>query len=281
MIEDILLQALVHRTSLRSALARRFIKQFSLFSYEKRLSIDAVDRPYYGYCIFQAARLASLLKYPRISAIEFGCGGGNGLLNAEMHIKEIMKIFPVDIELYGFDSGSGLPPPVDYRDMPHYFRPGLYGMDQGSLQQRLERAKLVIGDVRDTCATFLQKYQPAPIGCVFHDLDYYSSTRDALTLFDNEPRYFLPRVFMYFDDIIGNDTWLCNEFSGERLAIDEFNQTHDLKKISANLFVVKKHSYSWWPDQIFIYHDFEHPQYNNFIADKEQAVHESNIKQKN
>ena len=278
MSNDILLQALVHRTSLRSALARRLIKKFSLFSYEKRLSIEAVDRPHYGYCIFQAARLASLLKYPRISVIEFGCGGGNGLLNAEMHIKEVMNIFPVVIELYGFDSGTGLPPPVDYRDMPHYFRPGLYEMDPGSLQARLARAKLVIGDVRDTCATFLQKYQPAPIGCVFHDLDYYSSTRDALTLFDSEPRYFLPRVFMYFDDIIGNDTWLCNEFSGERLAIKEFNKAHHSKKISVNHFVVKKHPSSWWPDHVFIHHDFEHPQYNNFVADKEQVNHESHIK---
>ena len=51
--------------------------------------------------------MASLLGYPKISVIEFGCGGGNGLLNAEMHINEVMKIFAVDIELYGFDSGSG------------------------------------------------------------------------------------------------------------------------------------------------------------------------------
>ena len=98
------------RTPLRSVLARRFIKRFSLFSYEKRLSIEAVDRPNYGYCIFQAARLASLLQYPKISVIEFGCGGGNGLLNAEMHINEVMKLFAVSIDLYGFDGGSGMPP---------------------------------------------------------------------------------------------------------------------------------------------------------------------------
>jgi hypothetical protein len=42
-----------------------------------------------------------------------------------------MNLFCVDIELYGFDSGSGLPPPLDYRDMPHYFRAGLYEMDRG------------------------------------------------------------------------------------------------------------------------------------------------------
>ena len=107
---DIIPKALTHRSPLRSVLARRFIKQFSLFSYEKRLSIEAVDRPNYGYCIFTAARLASLLHYPRMSVIEFGCGGGNGLLNAEMHINEVMKLFPVSVDLYGFDGGSGMPP---------------------------------------------------------------------------------------------------------------------------------------------------------------------------
>jgi hypothetical protein len=184
-------------------LAKRFIKRLSLFSYEERLSIEAVDRPNYGYCIFQAARLASLLKYPRISVIEFGCGGGNGLLNAEMHIKEVMKLFSVNVDLYGFDCGAGLPPPTDYRDMPHYFQAGLYEMNRASLERQLKRAKLVIGDIRDTCATFFEKYNPAPIGCMLHDLDFYSSTRDALTLFDGQASYFLPRVFMYFDILSG------------------------------------------------------------------------------
>jgi hypothetical protein len=76
-----------------------------------------VDRPTYGYRIFQAARLANLLNYPRISVIEFGCGGGYGLLNAEMHIKEVINL-------------------------PHYFRAGLYEMDRGSLERRLKHATL-------------------------------------------------------------------------------------------------------------------------------------------
>src|SRR5262249_47991956 len=85
-MSDALLRLLTSRTPLRVALARKLVKHASLFSYEKRLHFGAVERPHYGYCIFQAARLASLLGYPRISVIEFGCGGGNGLVNAEMHI---------------------------------------------------------------------------------------------------------------------------------------------------------------------------------------------------
>jgi hypothetical protein len=75
-MKDTLLKILMSPQPLRAALTRRLIKEFSLFSYAYRLSIGAVDRPNYGYCIFQAARLARLLHYPRISVIEFGCGGG-------------------------------------------------------------------------------------------------------------------------------------------------------------------------------------------------------------
>jgi hypothetical protein len=272
-LDNLLLKILTYPAPLRVALARRFIKQFSLFSYEDRISVGAIDRPHYGYCIFQAAKLASLLGCPKISVIEFGCGGGNGLLNAEMHISEVMKIFPIEIELYGFDSGSGLPPPRDYRDMPHYFQGGLYEMDRKSLERKLKRAKLIIGDVKDGCATFLREHDPAPIGCMFHDLDYYSSTRDALAYLDAGASHFLPRVFMYFDDIIGNNVWLCNEFTGERLAIAEFNQKHETQNISKNYSAPKQ----YWSDQIYIYHDFDHPKYNDFVAGKEQIEHQNSI----
>ena len=238
----------------------------------------AVHRPHYGHCIFEAAQLAARLKYPRISVIEFGCGGGKGLLNAEMHISEISKIFPVEIELYGFDTGNGLPPARDYRDFAHYFRSGLYRMNVHALKANLKQARLVLGDVRETCKTFFSDYNPAPIGCVFHDLDFYSSTRDALTLFDAESSHFLPRVFMYFDDVIGSNTWLVSEFAGEPLAIDEFNKGHAFKKIALNRRMPLDYpDQQEWTHQIFIYHDFQHPQYDTYVADPEQQMHEEHI----
>jgi hypothetical protein len=275
-VKDLLLRMLTYPRPVRYILTRRVARK--LFPYRDRLDIGYVDRPHYGYCIYQAARLAALLHHPKISVIEFGCGGGNGLINAEMHIAEVMKLFPVEIELYGFDMGSGLPAPQDYRDIPHYFRPGLYEMDRQSLEQKLQRAKLVIGDVKDTCASFFNQYNPAPIGCVLHDLDFYSSTRDALTLFDADASHFLPRVFMYFDDIIGDDLWLCNEFTGELLAIGEFNRGHAHKKIAQNQPLRFQYPNDRWPYQIFIYHDFEHPKYNDFVGEKEQKGHEERIR---
>jgi hypothetical protein len=276
-----LLQILTYPLPFRRALTKKIVKRLSLLPYEVRLSMGAVVRPHYGYCIFQAARLAKSLGYRRISIIEFGCGGGKGLLAAEMHIAEVSRKFPVDIELYGFDMGSGLPCPRDHRDMPHFFRPGLYHMDRESLDRKLERATLIIGDVKDRCATFFQDYSPAPIGCIFHDLDFYSSTRDSLEILNAEPDYFLPRVFMYFDDVIGDDVWLCNEFAGERLAIEEFNLNHDLKKISQNKYLPLRYpSNEWWPHQVYIYHDFGHPRYNDFVATEEQMMLEKAIRLK-
>jgi hypothetical protein len=99
-----------------------------------------------------------------------------------------------------------------------------------------------------------------------------------LTLFDGDSSRFLPRIFMYFDDIVGDDTWLCNEFTGQRLAIEEFNQQHASKKICKDYFVSKKYPDSWWADLIYIYHDFAHPRYNDFVADKEQMAHEAGIR---
>jgi hypothetical protein len=272
------LNVLTHPRSLRAALVREVVRRFSLFSYRERLFADAVERPHYGLCIYEAAQLATRLGYPKISVIEFGCGGGNGLLNAEMHIAEISKLLPVTIELYGFDSGEGLPEGEDYRDLLHYFRPGQFPMTTKVLQSRLRFAKLVLGNVKDTCRTFFSEYNPAPIGAIFHDLDFYSSTRDALTLFDGDSRYFLPRAFMYFDDIIGDNTWLANEYVGEQLAIQEFNQSHPTKKIVPNRRLPLRYFDAPWAHQIYNYHDFAHPDYTVFVGAPEQVSHEAGIR---
>ena len=151
-------------------------------------------------------------------------------------------------------------------------------MDPNTLRQKLKIAKLVLGDVRDTSKTFFSKFHPAPIGCIFHDLDFYSSTSDAFTLFDADAAYFLPRIFMYFDDAIGNNTWLVSEFAGEPLAIEEFNRKHSFKKIAANRSMPHIYPDQWWTHLIYNYHDFQHPKYNVFVADKEQIKHETDIK---
>jgi len=271
-----LIRQIISRQPLRPVL-RPVVRKLSLLPYRDRLELNWIDRPYYGHCIFEAVQLAARLHVPRISVIEFGCGGGNGLINAEMHISEARKIFPVDVELYGFDTGAGMPAPRDYRDFPHYFKPGLYKMDPDILRRKLHFAKLVLGPVKETCNTFFSEYEPAPIGCIFHDLDFYSSTADALTIFDADADHFLPRIYMYFDDIKGSHVWAVSEFAGELLAIDEFNRNHTFKKIASGRSMPSYYPDQSWADQIYIYHDFHHPQYNVYVADEDQIAHENYI----
>ena len=271
-----LVREIINRRPLRPVL-RPVVQRLSLLPYRDRLELNWIDRPHYGHCIFEAAQLAARLHAPRISVIEFGCGGGNGLVNAEMHISEAKKLFPVDVDLYGFDTGAGMPAPQDYRDFPHYFKPGLYKMDPDLLKRKLRFAKLILGPVNETCRTFISEYEPAPIGCIFHDLDFYSSTVDALRIFDADPAHFLPRIHMYFDDIKGTHVWAVSEFAGELLAIDEFNRNHPFKKIAPDRSMPLYYPDQWWTDQIYIYHDFHHPQYNVYVADEDQIAHESYI----
>ena len=55
-------------------------------------------------------------------------------------------------------------------------------MDVEKLTNKLEKAQLVIGDIKNTTRNFYRKYNPAPIGCIFFDLDYYSSTLDGFNI---------------------------------------------------------------------------------------------------
>ena len=84
-----------------------------IIPYELRLNYDWVARPWYGYSIFNAAKMAKSLGYERISIIEFGVAEGKGLVNIERHIEEIKKIVNIEFEVYGFDMGT----PQDF--LPH------------------------------------------------------------------------------------------------------------------------------------------------------------------
>jgi hypothetical protein len=204
--------------------------------------------------------------------------GGNGLVNLEYHALEISKIFGMDIEIYGFDLGEGLPKPLDYRDMPYIFRENFYKMDIPKLQARLKKAKLVLGDIQDTSRDFFEKYNPAPIGAIMYDFDFYSSTTVALNMLDAGEEYYLPRTFCYFDDTVGSETQLYNDYTGERLAINEFNQTHPDAKFSTAYHLLAKKIIEPWYHRIWIGHFFKHSRYNDFISAEDEHFFNLDLK---
>jgi hypothetical protein len=187
---------------------------------------DACARPHYLVGLLHAARQARRESRPSFAAIEFGVAGGDGLLTLQAHAAAVERFTGIEIRLYGFDAGSGLPVGTgDYRDHPDVWQAGDFATDGLGLKAELtQRTTLVVGDVAETVG--LQPI-PEPLGFVVVDLDFYSSTRDALRILRRPDVPHLRHVAMYFDDIRYEFSY---EDAGELLAIAEFNAaTPDMK----------------------------------------------------
>lgn len=255
--------------ALREPLPARFLVVraldvlFDFLSYESKLTLRSVPRAHYGFGLLHAARLASRLGMSRISALEFGVAGGNGLVALEHHARRVRQETGVEIVTFGFDSGAGLPPPEDYRDLPYAWEAGFYAMDPEKLRARLGGTTLVLGDVRETTRHFADR-DPPPIGFISFDLDYYSSTTAALEILGIDDRFLLPRIFCYFDDVAGGPNFCYNEFTGELLAIAEFNRAHTDRKVAR--LAGLRHNFNSlparWHEQMYVAHLFTHALYN-------------------
>src|SRR4051812_44594705 len=152
--------------------------------FERRLTWDAHPYPQYAYGLTHAARQAQRLGLPAIAAVEFGVAGGKGLVQLEKHARDVTALTGVEVAVFGMDSGGGLPPATSSRDLPYLWRAGQFTMDHDALRARLQGAKLLLGDVADTVAELIEAVAQTPVGFVSFDLDYYTSTVDALKLFD-------------------------------------------------------------------------------------------------
>lgn len=215
----------------------------------------AIRNPEYGYCIFKAAILAKELGIKKISILEFGVAGGNGLLSIEEHCSYIKKLIGIEFEVFGFDLEGGLPAPKDYRDSPYLFTEGSFVMNKKILLEKLKFSKLIIGDVGETLDSFFEINNPSPIGAILFDLDFYTSTKKAFKVFLNkEDKYYLPRIHCNFDDV------QTIESIGERLAIKEFNEEHKYKKIENSYRTVKEGIKN--RHRIFEFHNFKHKDYS-------------------
>jgi hypothetical protein len=252
---------------LRVLLWRWFVRRLPrVVSFETRVESQAVPYLGYAYCMLRAAEVAKKLGISRVSVLELGVAGGSGLLAIESHARAIEEEVGVTFEIYGFDSLTGMPEPSDYRDFPSWIHPARFASDEAQLRARgLTRAKLVIGDVAETVGTFFETHSPAPVACVLCDLVLYSSTAAALRLFEGGSEHFLPRVFCCFDDTIGSERELYSDYTGERLAIREFNDAHAHQKIARNYYLIARRPEVWhW--KVYVYHDFAHPRYNDYVG---------------
>jgi hypothetical protein len=221
-------------------------------------------RPNYTWGVLQGVHSARELGLERVSVIEFGVAGGNGLLSLAQIAQKLASLYEVEIDVYGFDTGAGLPKPADYRDLPHIYAEGGFSMDVEKLRARLQSARLVLGPVESTITDFVAS-RPSPVAFVSFDLDLYSSTAHALQLLDAEQDLLLPRIYCYFNDIMGLSS--C-EYNGERLAIAEFNAAHEMCKLAPiyglKYFLPSRYASKAWTEQFFIAHIFDHTLYSHF-----------------
>ena len=226
-----------------------------------------MDRPGcdhdYAWGVMQGVNLARVLGLTRVSVIEFGVAGGNGLLTLERIAETAESIFGVNVDVFGFDTGTGLPKPKDYRDMPNVWSEGFFPMDVEKLKSQLKRAQLVLGPVGETVRKFTGS-TPSPVAFIGFDLDLYTSTRDAFGIFEGDQRLLLPRVYCYFDDIMG---FTFGDHVGERLAISEFTASHDLRKLSPiyglEHYVPRRFANRWW-GKYYMAPIFDHESYGTY-----------------
>jgi hypothetical protein len=218
-------------------------------------------RAQYLWPLLHAAHAARALNLRRITALEFGVAGGNGLLALERAAAAATELSGTEVEIFGFDTGSGMPAPADPRDAPWLIEPSYFKMDEAALRARLQSSQLVIGPVAETVPDWLSTDHPV-IGFVAFDLDYYSSTMEAFRVLSTDADRLLPRVPCYFDDVFGYG-W--TEFTGVHAAIDEFNVSHEKRKIGkihGLRFELPPEEFRLpWHEKLYLAHVFDHPGY--------------------
>jgi hypothetical protein len=251
----------IYRERLTEPLHLNFISLFVyLFgSFRNKVFYDLVLRPHHAFSILKAADQAKERGFKQISILEFGVANGSGLVNMIKIAEKVTKATGIKIHIHGFDTGQGMPQPIDYKDHPEYYNTGDFPMDRALLEKTInEKAHLHIGSIKETLNTFIKTIsKDAPIGFVSVDVDYYSSTKDVFELFKGNSNLFLPLTYIYFDDISKDNH---NAKCGELLAIDEFNKENNLREISYHRFLENQRLFKNgnWLKQIYYFHVLDH-----------------------
>ena len=232
-------------------------------AFEDLAGSEAAARPNYLWGLLHTARIARTLRFEQFAALELGVAGGSGLIAMEAAADAASARFGVDIAVHGFDTGSGMPASTDWRDAPYVMEAGDYPMAEAPLRARLRRATLHLGPVGDTLRAFVDT-SPPPVGFVAVDLDYYTSTVDALSLFTADTPRLFPRVLCYFDDTLG---YPWGDSNGERLAVAEFNVVNRQRKIDLlrgmRWLLPRSEFEARWAEALYLVHVTDHPQYRD------------------
>lgn len=243
-----------------------------IWGYEKPLRVALLKyfslkyktfRPHYETILYESCLEAKKLGYSEVSVLELGVAGGNGIIALEQYKKKIQNLINIKINIYGFDTGVGLPKIKYTEDMPFLFKAGDFKVDKSILNSEIS-SKIFYGDVKNTLQK-LADIKPKNIVSIFFDFDLYSSTRDFLNQIKKIEKFLCPRIYCYFDDIF-NTNYLINQFNGENLAINEFNKVNTNLKIGFSLDNISDFKFPLAKNMLFVLHKFDHLDYTKYIG---------------
>lgn len=258
-----------------------YLNLISLFvylfgSYKLKIDYDLIIRQPNAFGILKSAIFAKKLGIRTITLIEFGVAAGAGLLNMAEIARNITKEIGINFKIYGFDTGIGMPPALDYRDHPDLYQCGDFPMNYELLVKNLpDNTNIIIGDISTTIENFIEKLPiDEPIGFVIFDMDYYHSTKIALNIFKNHPLKYLPITVVYLDDIVFEPH---NSYCGELLAIHEFNLENEFRKIEFHNFLENERIFrrAMWLKQIYYLHVLDHPTRYDISVNKKKRILEN------
>jgi hypothetical protein len=189
-----------------------------------------IGRQHYARSLALGVWQAISCGYGQLAAVEMGVARGKGLLELCQAAAFFRDTMGIDIRVYGFDNGTGLPAVEGYRDHPEIWQSGEFHLqDPDQLRTQLPSfAELIIGDIADTVGGFEATLHERKLAFVAIDVDFYSSTNSCFGMLNWAPECYLPTVPFYFDDI--EDFMTYNDWCGEELAIREFNDAHQWRK---------------------------------------------------
>ena len=252
-----------------------FLSLFILFfgSLRNKIDFDLVLRQQHAYALLNAADQANKYGYHKVTIFEFGVAAGAGLLNLQDIARKITSTTGIEFDIYGLDTGTGMPPPISFKDHPDLYQTGDFPMNFPLLSQKLgPNTRLILGPISDSVSALLTKnFELAPIAFISIDVDYYSSSVDALKLLTHTSLNFLPRVIIYLDDLED----LChNSCCGELAAVIEFSESNLLRPIEKHNFLrgYRLFKNARWIDHIFQCHILDHPIRNNLTPSRHQTV---------
>ena len=232
---------------------------FLFGSLKLKIAFDLVLRLPYAYSILESAERAKKLGLKKISIIEFGVANGAGLKNMQDLARKITKITSIEIDVYGFDTGKGMPPPQSFKDHPELYQEGDFEMNIQLLKSKLnDNTKLIIGEINSTIKEFIKKdFSDAPIAFLNIDVDYYSSSVDCLEVLKIPANQLMPSVIIYLDDL---EDYTHNSWCGELAAVNEFTKNNLKRPIERHYFFKSQRimKNARWIDHIFQCHVLDH-----------------------